>query len=244
MSWGFRQVVRGSSTNTGAAVIRKTSRKPDTSLLLPKDIDLTTEEGMRAMNERFDQIERSLRSEDEYEVSLAIKAGYGSLDAVPTTLTPVTGAKVTLDKLGTWLILASFDWDIATPSGIATGVVVIDPETESTAKKQDAVCRATVAGTSTAWCLFTATTVPRLVQLYASATAGTWALLEGGTSVCAVWIGQWEAGDKRFGRQIESTFTAATDMNGQTITDHGEEARYPESDHPDYISHGVELPSL
>jgi len=244
MSWKFQQQVKGSSANTGAAVLRTSALKADTSLVLPNSVDLATDEGKRALNERFDQIERALRAPAEYEVSLAVKFGYGSLDTITTTLKPVPGAKVTLDKLGVWLLLATFDWDIASASGVATGTVVVDPEVTTTAKRQDALCRSVVAGTNTAWCMFTATTVPRLVQLYASATAGTWTLLPGGTSVAAVWLGKWAPGEKRFGRQSESTFDATTDMNGDTLTDHGEEARYPLSDHPDYISHGVELPDL
>ena len=33
-------------------------------------------------------------------------------------------------------------------------------------------------------------------------------------------------------------------MNGMTLTDHGEEARWPKSDNPVYLSEGVALPDL
>ncbi len=236
MAWKFDQSVSGSSANAGRAVMRLGGAKPDTSLVLPLATDLTTAEGLRALNERLDQIERALRHVEDTEISLAVKFGYGSLAAITGTAQPVTGAKVVLDKLGSWLILATFDFTSAVDG---EGFVVIDPETTDGAKKQDAYVRAAGSLTATAWCLFTATSVPRLAQLYAKGTSG--ALDAAGTSIAAVWVGKWAPGDKRFGRQMDSRFSGATDMNGDTLTDHGEEARWPASDHPDRISHGVEL---
>lgn len=237
MSWPKRSV-QGSSARTESAVVRTSARKLDTSLLLPLSTDLATPEGLRIINERFDQIERMLRASDEYEVSLAVKFGYGSLGSVTATAQPVPGAKLTLDKIGTWLILASFDWTSANGS---EGFVVIDPETAAGAKRQDAWCRATGSVTLTAWCLFTANSVPRLAQMYAK---GAGALQEAGTSICAIWLGRWEPGLKTFGRQMESAQTGPTDMNGDTLTDHGEQGRWPKSDHPDYLAEGVNLPAL
>lgn len=239
MTWK-KQVVSGSSARTGSAVIQA-GRKPDTSLLLPETTDLTTIEGLRKLNERFDQIERALRAPTESEISLAVKFGYGALGSVPTDLTPVPGAKVNLDKQGNWLLLVTFDWS---GSGTAEGCAVVDPEATGLAKRQDAVCKTSTPGTTTAWSMFTATEIPRLAQLYAKSTGGTWAILEGGTSLCAIWLGTWEPGDKRFGRQMESTFSTASDMNGDALTDHGEEARWPSGDHPDVLPEGVALPTL
>jgi hypothetical protein len=236
MSFKFNQTVAGSSANTGRAVIRLGRGSPDTSLVLPMETDLATAEGLRAINERFDQIERRLRHAEEMEISLAAKFGYGELAALNPTAQPVTGAKVVLDKLGTWLILASFDF---TSAVAAEAFVVIDPETTTSAKKQDAYVRAAGNLTLTAWCLFTASAIPRLAQLYAKGTSG--ALDAAGTSIAALWVGKWTPGDKRFGRDVPSQYTGATDMNGDPLTDHGEEARWPASDHPDVISQGVEL---
>jgi hypothetical protein len=115
---------------------------------------------------------------------------------------------------------------------------VIDPETDTGAKRQDAYCRAAGTITTTAWCLFTATAIPRLAQMYAK---GGGALNAAGTSICALWVGRWSPGDKRFGRQMDSQYIGGTDMNGDPLTDHGEEARWPASDHPDQVSQGVEL---
>jgi len=235
MSFNFTQTVEGSSANTGRAVLRLGKGAPDTSLVLPLGTDLSTPEGLRTINERFDQIERALRHVEDIEISLACKFGYGELAALIASAQPVTGAKVVLDKVGTWLLLATFDF---TSAVAAEGFVVIDPETDGGAKRQDAYCRAAGTITTTAWCLFTATAIPRLAQMYAK---GGGALNAAGTSIAAVWIGRWSPGGKRFGRQIESQYTGATDMNGDPLSDHGEEARWPSSDHPDQISHGVEL---
>jgi hypothetical protein len=235
MIYNRKTTVKGSSANTGPAVIRLGSGRPDTSLQLPLEIDLTTREGLRQLNERFDQIEKALRHTDESEVSLAVKFGYGALAAAGASATPVPGAKVVLDKPGTWLILATFDWTAASGS---EGFVVVDPETTDGAKKQDALCRVTGTITTTAWCLFTAVKIPRLAQLYMK---GAGALEEAGTSICAIWLSHWAPGSKRFGRNVESVFTGATDLNGDPLTDHGEEARYPLGDHPDVIANGVEL---
>jgi hypothetical protein len=235
VSFKFNQTVEGSSANTGRAVMRLGRGKADTSLVLPLGTDLTKPEGLRAINERFDQIERALRHVEDTEISLAAKFGYGELAALTAAAQPVTGAKVVLDKLGSWLILASFDF---TSAVAAEGFVVIDPETDAAAKRQDAYCRAADTITTTAWCLFTATAIPRLAQMYAK---GGGALNAAGTSICAVWVGRWAPGDKAFGRQMASQYTGATDMNGDALTDHGEQARWPASDNPDQISHGVEL---
>jgi hypothetical protein len=235
MAFTFDQTVEGSSANTGRAVIRLGRNAPDTSLLLPIETDLTTREGLRSVNERFAQIEMALRKVQESEVSLAAKFGYGELASLSGTAQPVIGAKVVLDKIGSWLILASFDF---TSAVAAEGFVVIDPETETGAKKQDAYVRAAGSLTLTAWCLFTATEIPRLAQLYAK---GGGALDAAGTSICALWVGKWAPGDKRFGRNVPSQYTGATDMNGDALTDHGEEARWPPSDNPEVIAHGVDL---
>jgi hypothetical protein len=226
------------SSRPHSAVVRTSGKGLDTSLLLPFGTDLTTPEGLRTVNERFDQIERVLRTPPQYDVSLPAKFGYGSLAALGATFQPVPGAKVSLDKPGNWQITATFDW---AGSGTAEGCVVIDPEKEETAKRQDAVCKKTNPGTTTAWCLFTATTAPRLAQLYAK---GSGSLAEAGTSICAIWLGAWVPGDKRFGRQIESQFVNATDMNGDALTDHGDEAHYPREDHPYVLPEGVDLPDL
>jgi hypothetical protein len=226
------------SSRPHSAVVETSRKTLDTSLLLPLGIDLTTPEGLRSINERFDQIERVLRAPPQYEVSLATKSGYGSLPALTATFQPVPGAKVSLDKAGNWQITATFDW---LGSGTAEGCVVVDPEKPETAKRQDAVCKKTNPGTTTAWCLFTAVTTPRLAQLYAK---GSGSLAEAGTSICAVWLGAWAPGDKHFGRQMASQFTDATDLNGDALTDHGEEAHYPRSDHPYVLPEGVDLPNL
>ena len=141
MAFKFDQLVQGSSANTGKAVIRLGRNAPDTSLVLPLETDLTKPEGLRALNERFDQIERALRHVDETEVSLAAKFGFGELAALSGTAQPVAGAKVVLDKLGNWLILASFDF---TSAVAGEGFVVLDPETAEGAKKQDEIGRAHV----------------------------------------------------------------------------------------------------
>ena len=238
MRFKFNQTVRGSSANTGRAVVRLGKGAPDTSLILPVATDLTKPEGLRAINERFDQIERAIRHIEDMEITLAAKFAYGALETVGGDGSPVLGAKLVLDKLGTWLVLATFDWS---GSGESLGYVVIDPEAPTSAKRQDAICRATATGTTTAWCLFTATAIPRLAQLYAKAVTGAWEVLEAGTSICALWVGRWAPGNKRFGRNVPTEYIGATDMNGDPLTDHGEEARWPASDHPDQISHGVEL---
>jgi len=242
--------ISGSSANTGKAVIRlRKGQKTDPSLTLPLETDLTTPDGLRKLNESLEQAEIRLRKVEEMEVGLAVKFGFGSLDAITSTAKPIPGAKVTLDKIGTWLILATFDWD-ADGAAEVQGFAVVDPETEDTAKKQDAEAKAQLTSaqkqTSTAWCLFTATQIPRLVQLYAKQVAGAGAVdvIEEGTSICALWVGRWASGDKRFGRHIESRYAGAEDMAGNTLTNHGEEARWPYSDNPDTISHGVDNASL
>lgn len=237
----FDQIVKGSSANTAGAVLRLGNRKREVSLLLPLETDLTTVDGLRQLNERLRQIEENLRRIEEAELQLAVKFGFGALDPVPATATPVPGAKVTLDKIGTWLILVTSDWR---DTGSGESFVVVDPETTEGAKKQDALCRVTGEETTTAWCLFTATTVPRLAQLYAKTTDGAQKLDEAGTAIAAVWVARWRPGDKRFGRHIPSQYTGAEDMNNDPLTDHGEEARWPLSDHPDKVAHGVDQAGL
>lgn len=240
--------VTGSSVNTGRAVIRLGDQsKTDPSLLLPRETDLPREI-LQLLNERFQQIETRLRKLEDFEIGLAAKAGYGSLGALDSTARPVPGCKAVLDKLGTWLVLVTADFNAAAAAE-AIAFAVIDPENTDSAKKQDAEARASFGAigraTTTAWCLFTATKLPRLVQLYAKKiSGGTVDVEEEGTSICALWVAKWDPGDKRFGRQIESRFAGAEDMNLDPLTDHGEEARWPRSDNPDVISHGVDQPGL
>jgi hypothetical protein len=211
------------------------------SLQLPQGVDLTKTDGTKLLNDRLRQVETAFQSLAQQDVSLPTKSAYGSLEACTASALPVEGGKVNLDKVGTWLIHATFDFQ---GSGEVQGFVVIDAETADGAKKQDAFCRATGNGTATAWCLFTATSAPRLAQLYAKATNGSWAVLEEGTSICAVFQGVWSPGDKRQGRQTPNEATGATDMNGDPLTDHGDEARWPPSDNPATIAAGVEQPDL
>jgi hypothetical protein len=240
--------VRGSSAQTGKAVIRLGGKRTDPSLILPQETDLTTPDGLRKLNEVLEQVEIRLRKLEEFEVKLATKFGYGSLAALTTTAQPIPGAKVVLDKIGTWLLIGTWDWDAAAAAE-AHGFVVLDPQTTTTAKRQTAWAKMTAAGaeklTTTAWCLFTVTQVPRLAQLYGKkVSGGVVDLLEAGTSLVAVWVGSWGSGEKRFGRQIESQYTGAEDLNQNTLTDHGEEARWPASDNPDKIANGVDQASL
>ena len=144
----FDQIVKGSSANTAGAVLRLGNRKREVSLLLPLETDLSTVDGLRQLNERFRQIEEHLRRIEEAELQLAVKFGFGALDPVPATAMPVPGAKVTLDKIGTWLILVTSDWR---DTGTGESFVVVDPETTEGAKKQDALCRVTGEETTTAW---------------------------------------------------------------------------------------------
>lgn len=238
----IRSAAEREAAGKASSVVPRSARKVlDASLLLPPSTNLGSSEGLRALNQRMELIERVLRQPAEYEVNLSAKSGYGKLDAIPATFTPVAGAKVTLDKPGNWQIQATCDW---AGSGSAEACVVVDPESAATAKRQDAVMKATAAGTTTAWCLFTAVKAPRLAQLYAKASSGTWTLLEAGTSICAIWVGMWQPGQKVLGRQTESAATGATDIFGDTLTDHGEQAHYPMGDHPDYGASGVEQPDL
>lgn len=241
-------VVQGSSAQTGKAVIRLGAKRTDPSLILPLETDLTTPDGLRRLNEVLEQVEIRLRKLEEFEVKLATKFGYGSLAAITTTAQPIPGAKVVLDKIGTWLVIGTWDWDAAAAAQ-AHGFVVLDPQTTTTAKRQAAWAKFTAAGaeklTSTAWCLFTVTQVPKLAQLYAKkVSGGVVDVLEAGTSVVAVWVGSWASGEKRFGRHLESQYTGGTDLNLDSLTDHGEEARWPASDDPDKIANGVDQASL
>jgi hypothetical protein len=231
----------GSSANTGKAVLRLSARGREVSLLLPIGTDLSSVDGLQLLNERLTQIEEHLARLDEMEVQLAMKFGYGSLATLTTTAKPITGAKVTLDKIGTWLLLGSWDFD---GTGAVEGFIVIDPETTAGAKRQDAIVRTTADSICTAWCLFTVTEIPRLAQLYGKLGSGAFDVIAAGTSICAIWLGRWKPGEKRFGRQMPSYYTSAQDMDFNTLTDHGEEARWPYSDDSTTVSNGVDQTGL
>jgi hypothetical protein len=232
----FSQTVAGSSATTGRSVVRLGDGEKGTKLELPAVIDGVPAELLKLLNERFRQVEIELERAKNFELSLATKSGYGELTGAGATAKPIPGAKLTLDKIGTWELRVQ-----AQTTAACEVFPVVDPLSTETAKKQGAIVKTSGAQAASGSCLFTTTTVPRLVQLYAK---GAGNVLKEGTRIDAVWLGRFVEGNKRFGRQQANQYAGATDANGDPLTDHGEEARYPSSDHPDTMPEGVDQPAL
>lgn len=249
----FDAVVRGSSANTGRAVIPIGGGASETDRLdleLPDELPLSQAELVKLLNQRFRQIEDELGLNREYEASLAIKMGYGSLAGIGATATPVAGAKIVLDKIGSWLLLICCEWERTAGATVTMmGCAVIDPETTAQAKAQAACAKALLTAngkhSTTGWGLFTATEIPRLVQLYAKQESGsaTVNLLQGGTHIAGIWLGRWEPEQKRFGRHTPNAIYGE-DASGAPLTNYGEQARFPRSDDPATMPNGVNQPGL
>ena len=243
----FEQTISGGSQNTGRAVVRigaGATAAERVSLSLPTNWT-ADDEGRKLLNERLRQIEYELSRPKDYEVSVPVKYAYATVTvgaeyailAQGGSITPVPGAKLSLDKIGAWLLLCSVTWDIQDSGVVFTADLVVDPETETAAKIQPSrmkVLTDTVGlTTSTSWCLFSATSIPRLMSLYAVKASGAGASkIKEPTHLAAIWLGQWTATTKRFGRQTPTRTVSILDANGDTLTIHGEEARWPASDDP------------
>jgi hypothetical protein len=111
---------------------------------------------------------------------------------------------------------------------------------------QNARAQASITGVSTAWALYTTVAIPKLVQIYAKreSGAGTVNALEAGSSLSAIWLAPWKAGDKRFGRQAANAYGYLNGFDGQPLTNYGEESRYPAADHPDTLPLGASTLTL
>lgn len=247
----FEQTITGGSQNTGRAVVRIGAgavAAERMSLSLPTNW-LPDDEGRKLLNERLRQIEYELYRPKDYEVNIPIHYAYADADyAVPTTMNPVTGAKLSLDKLGTWLLLLSTNWHIH-DNVVMTAYLAVDPEVETAALVQASKIEflgvTTNSTTKTAWSLFTATAIPRLVQLYAKKASGAGAtMLVEPTHLAAIWLSSWTASTRRFGRQTPSLTTSILDPYGDALTIYGEEARWPKSEHPDTLPIGADFLSL
>ena len=247
----FEQTISGGSQNTGRSVVgigAGAISADRTSLSLPATWT-ADEEGRKILNDRLRYIEYELRRSKEYEVSVPIHYAYADANyALPTTMKPVTGAKLALDKLGTWLLLLSTNWHIH-DDVVMTAYLAVDPETEVSALVQSSKIEflgvTTNSTTKTAWSLFTATSIPRLVQLYAKKAAGAGAtLLVEPTHLAAIWLSSWTASTRRFGRQTPSLTTSIVDPYGNALTIYGEEARWPMSEHPDTLPIGADFATL
>lgn len=234
----FDKTVSGSSANTGRAVLQLGRKQRATRLELPPVVEGIPPEFIKLLNERLRVIDDELARIDDDEISLATKSGYGSIESVGATATPIPGAKVTLDKIGNWEIRIQ-----AQVTAACEVFAVVDPQATETAIKQAAKVVTSGAGAASGSCLFTTTTVPRLVQLYAKSSAAA-DVEEEGTRIDAVWVGRYAAGGKRHGRQTPNQFAAAVDATGEALTAHGEEARWPSSDHPDTMPEGISQPGL
>lgn len=248
----FSQTISGGSQNTGRAVVRigaGATAAERVSLGLPENWT-ADDEGRKLLNERLRQIEYELGRAKDYEVSVPVKYAYATVtagaeyailvpEAAVTDITPVPGAKLSLDKIGTWLLLMSVTIDVQDATVLFTADLVVDAGTEAEAKIQPARIKVTPAAgfnTYTSWCLFTATSIPRLVSLYVTKASGAGASeIQEPTHIAAVWLGRWTASTKRFGRQTPTATLSILDANGDALTIHGEEARWPASDSPDEL---------
>jgi hypothetical protein len=253
----FKQTITGGSQNTGRAVVRigaGATAADRASLSLPTNWT-ADDEGRKLLNERLRQIEYELGRPKDYEVSVPVHYAYADWDSATSTgfavtdaSTPVTGAKLSLDKIGTWLLLVSTNWHIH-DNVVMTAYLAVDPETEAAAKVQAATIEflgvTTDSTTKTGWCLFTVTAIPRLVQLYAKKASGAGAtMLVPPTHIAAIWLSSWAASTRRFGRQTPSLTTSILDPYGDPLTIYGEEARWPASENPDNLPIGADFVTL
>jgi hypothetical protein len=231
----FDEQISGSSATTGRSVVRIGDGEQGTKLELPAGIEGVSPELLAILNERFRTIEVELERAKNYELSLAVKYGRADETAASASAEPIPGAKLSLDKLGNWLLMVE-----AQTTGACEIFAVVDPQQTETAARQAALVKTSGAQSAAAQCLYTATVIPKLVQLYAKG-AGT---IKDTTKLTAIWLGRYTAGAKRFGRHQPNQYAGAIDATGEPLTDHGEEARYPASDHPDQIPEGISQPSL
>jgi hypothetical protein len=262
----FEQTITGGSQNTGRAVVRIGAGAVATervSLSLPTNWT-ADDEGRKLLNERLRQIEYELSRPKDYEVNVPVHYAYADWDdkfggpwigpgPAPEYEghTPVPGAKLMLDKLGTWLLLMQITWLSWTPDEDLSAYLAVDPEDEDEAKIQAAFTNSNSTNiqphTDTSWSIFTTTSIPRLVQLYARDSyigEGPNSMLYYPSHIAAIWLSAWTASTRRFGRQTPSLTTSILDPYGDLLTIYGEEARWPKSEHPDTLPIGADFLSL
>ncbi|MFH1110981.1 MAG: hypothetical protein V1790_17550 [Planctomycetota bacterium] len=256
----FEQTITGGSQNTGRGVVRIGAGATEANrvhLTLPENWTADPE-GLKILNDRLRQIEYEVGRPKEYEVSVPVHYAYANWTppatgfSVTAANTPVTGAKLSLDKIGTWLLLMEVDWMSLAPGNRLSASLVVDPATEAEAKMQAATTNSTAEAltehSDTAWGLFTATSIPRLVQLYAKEVGwggpGSNTVIYPPTHIAAIWLSAWTTSTRRFGRQTPSLTASILDPYGVALTIYGEEARWPKSEHPDTLPIGADFLSL